>query len=142
MDKILRPLNFLCVIVFALITIASCCGTQLTPEEQAYIRRRVNTPVICENKEDCDVKWGKAIYWVSTNSYWKFQIQTDNTIHTFGPAVVGGAGDTTKLAYQVNKVPLGDGRYQIVMRVYYSNPLGCFPDPMVAISNCYNYIDQ
>src|SRR3989442_15490638 len=92
------------------LTLISCGCVSLTPEQQDQLERDAAREIICVMGDDCDVKWGRAIAWVSRNSHWKIQTQTDNLIQTFTPV-----GSSAASGFLVNKVPLGNGQYQIVM---------------------------
>lgn len=96
------------------------CST-ITPEQNAYLTVMANMPIYCESGEDCEVKWGRALMWVTRNSYWKIRVQTNDLITTEGPF------DTVYAAYQIQKVPLGNNRYEIVMNLGCGNPFGCVP---------------
>jgi hypothetical protein len=78
----------------------------------------------CAGAEDCQVKWGRAVAWVSQHSPWRIQTQTDNLIQTYGP----GDSASTSTAFVVNKIPVGSGEYQISMRCGCANFLGCDRD--------------
>jgi len=108
------------LIALSLIFAGGCA----TPAQRAKLQQIANQPIYCEKGNDCEVKWGRAILWISNNSYWKIRQQTDNLITTEGPF------NKTKASYVVNKTPLGGGRYQITMRLGCGNPFGCVPSTL------------
>lgn len=112
-----RNLIFAAMLIFIL---SSGCAT-MSATDKAYYQGAANSPIYCSGTDDCEVKWGRAILWVSQNSHWKIRNQTDNLITTEGPF------DTVYAAYSINKVPLGKGKYQILMRAGCGNPFGCVP---------------
>lgn len=114
----MKPVNALSIILIAVMLKA--CAT-MTPLQQAYLSQLANTPIYCQGGEDCEVKWGRAILWITQNAYWKIRVQTDNLITTEGPL------DAVYAAYQVQKIPLGSNEYQIVMSLGCGNPFGCVP---------------
>lgn len=76
----------------------------------------------CEGA-DCDTKWGRAIAWISQNSHWKIQIQNEHMIQTY--TAVGGSPSSSFL---VNKVPVDNDTFEIVMTSGCDNIFGCTPD--------------
>ena len=79
--------------------------------------------VTCTKGHDCEVKWGRAITWISQNSQWKIQTQDENMIQT---DTAGGGSPASH--FLVNKVPQGRGRYEITMMSGCDNFIGCEPD--------------
>ena len=67
----------------------------------------------CNGAADCEVKWGRAIRWVIAHNP-TIEAQNDSSITTAEPL-----GKTNK--YQVTRIPDGDGRYTLDLR------LGCSP---------------
>lgn len=95
----------------------------MTPEQQAQLQRDAAIQITCTKGDDCDEKWSRAVAWISQNSSYKIQTQTDSLIQTFTPT-----GGTTSNGFLVNKVALGKGTYQITMSSACDNPFGCIPD--------------
>lgn len=102
----------------------SACAT-MSVAERARLTEIAGTSIYCQGKDDCEVKWGRAILWVSNNSHWKIRNQTDSLITTEGPF------DSLYAAYSVNKVPLGNAKYQIIMKLGCGNMFGCVPKVLV-----------
>ncbi len=110
-----------CSIIVAAQFISGCVA--LTPEQEAQLNRDATQLVTCTKGEDCDVKWGRAITWISRNSQWKIQLQNDSMIQTYTPI-----GQSASSGFLVNKVPQGNGVYEITMTSACDNIIGCIPD--------------
>lgn len=110
----------LCVSIPLALLVCGCAT--MSPERSAELQRMAAQPIICEKGQDCEIKWGRSILWITRNSHWKLRQQTDQLITTEGPF------DTTDAAFTVNKVPIGNDRYQIVMDCWCGNLFGCIPD--------------
>lgn len=102
--------------------ILSGCAT-LTPEQQAQLEKDATQQITCTKGDDCEVKWGRAITWISRNSQWKIQTQNDSMIQTYTPINQSAAS-----GFLVNKIPLGNGVYEIAMTSGCDNLLGCIPN--------------
>jgi hypothetical protein len=80
---------------------------------RAKLAEAARTPVICTSQTECEVKWAKAIRWLQDNSRWKFRNVTENLVTTEGPM------DSSNAAFEVTRVPHGDGKtYDIVLRAW------------------------
>lgn len=62
-------------------------------------------PVVCMNKQECDLYWQRAQVWVSKNSSYRIQVVNDNVLSTYGPAELS---DPTP-GYSLTRVPNTDG---------------------------------
>ena len=113
--------NRLPVIIAATLLLSGC--VTLTPEQKAELERQAAQQVTCTKGDDCEVKWGRALTWISQNSQWKIQTQNDNMIQTYTPINQSAAS-----GFLVNKVPLGNGVYEITMASGCDNLLGCIPN--------------
>lgn len=101
------------------------CSTALMSKQQiSYLSSEANKPIYCEGGENCEIKWSRAIMWISQYSHWKIRVQSDSLITTEGPF------DTVHAAYQVQKVPLGNNKYSIDMSLGCGNPFGCVPSTL------------
>ena len=96
----------------------------MSKQQISYLSNQANTPIYCEGGENCEIKWSRAIMWISQYSHWKIRVQTDSLITTEGPF------DTVDAAYQVQKVPLGNNKYSIDMSLGCGNPFGCVPSAL------------
>ena len=119
--------NFIFAAVCSLILLSGCAT--MSASDKTYYQQAANSPIYCSDADDCEVKWGRAILWVSQNSHWKIRNQSDSLITTEGPF------DTVYAAYSINKVPLGKGNYQIMMRAGCGNPFGCVPSTLQLKAN-------
>lgn len=78
----------------------------------------------CAGKEECEIKWSRALQWINANSYWRTRMVNDMVIETF-PSV--GNGNAFP-AFRVTRVPLGEGRYQLQIESGCGNIFGCAPN--------------
>lgn len=93
------------------------CSQDALAKQQAKaaeIARKASLPITCTAGTDCEVRWARVMLWLQEHSTWKFRNVTDTLITTEGPL------DTeNKPAYEVTKVPTGDGKtYRITMRAF------------------------
>lgn len=128
-------MKFLCIAALTLMVFISGCATRPT-YDSAYYHRVANTPIYCSGTDDCEVKWGRAILWISDNSHWKIRNQSDSLITTEGPF------DTVYAAYSVNKIPFGGGKYQIRMQAGSGNPFGCVPSVVELKADFVEFVSQ
>jgi len=114
----------LCVVSYALTGCATTTPEQHTnPEQQVTMEKDAAQKVTCTKGHDCEVKWGRAITWISENSQWKIQTQNEDMIQTD----TAGGGSTAS-HFLVNKVLRGKGLYEITMMSGCDNFIGCEPD--------------
>jgi hypothetical protein len=83
-------------------------------EKSLEVAKKASAPITCTAGTDCEVRWSRVTLWLLDHSDWKFRDVTDTLITTEGPM------DTmAKPAWQVTKVPTGDGKtYRIAIRGY------------------------
>jgi hypothetical protein len=94
-------------------------------QQQKSINSEVaNTPIICTRGDDCEVKWGRALTWVTQNSYYKIRNSTDSLITTESGIVDDG---DTHASYSILKTAQGDGEYLIDFQAGYNNMFACTP---------------
>ena len=79
-------------------------------------------PVTCHGADDCQVKWGRALQWVLSNSAYKISNQTELLISTLGPLP-----DDPLPAITVSRLPTGDGDYLFSLQMGCDNLFGCQP---------------
>ncbi len=78
--------------------------------------------ITCKQGQDCDAKWSRAVAWVSQNSAYRMQVQSDVLIQTYNST-------NTDIAVVVNKVATKQpGDYEIDVSISCGNPIGCVPD--------------
>lgn len=90
----------------------------LTAEETAEL----HAPLVCENKNECDLFWQYAQVWLSMNSGYKIQSATDTVITTHGPIQ-----NSPTLAYSITKIPNSQGGARIMINGGCANMFGCIP---------------
>jgi hypothetical protein len=100
---------------------AVACAPALTPQQKAALETDAARTVTCDGKDDCEIKWAAALRWVSDNSHWKLRAVTESLVTTEGPF------DTVYAAFQVQKFPLGGGRYEFQFSAGCGNMFGCAP---------------
>lgn len=133
-----------CLLVVSVVALAGCAPARVgddplrrSPSTVApEVVQAANTPMVCQDKAQCDLYWQRAQYWLSTNSHFKIQSATDAVITTFGPQRYGG-----ELAYSVRKEvsPTGGATIHIVAMCD-SPKFGCFEHPLSAIARAKTYI--
>lgn len=80
---------------------------------RAELARTAAKEVVCNAGLDCEVKWSRGVQWLQDNARWKFRNVTDTLITTEGPL------ESANAAFEMTKVPRGDGRtYRIVLRAW------------------------
>lgn len=85
--------------------------------------QEANAPLNCHGKEQCDLYWQRSQAWIAQNSRYRIQTATDTVITTFGPL-----DSSADLAYQITKIPGGDGNANIIITAGCDNIFGCFPE--------------
>jgi len=110
------------------ILLPSLLGCAAYQQRRAALQQIANQPITCAGDTDCEVRWSRALQWVSANSHWKLRHVNDMIITTEGPL------DTVFPAYEVQKIPSGDGSYAITIRAACGNPFGCSPDTLEAVA--------
>ena len=103
------------VALLAALSVSACASTAQN--------RQPIPPVTCTAGKDCDAKWSRAVAWVSQNTAYKIQVQTDSLIQTYGPF-----DSKTGTAATVNKIAGANGQYEIVAHMSCDNLIGCIPD--------------
>jgi hypothetical protein len=79
----------------------------------AEVAAKAAATITCTAGTDCEVRWGRVTTWLQENSSWKFRNVTETLITTEGPL------ETVKPAFEVTKMPVGDGKtYKIAMRAF------------------------
>jgi hypothetical protein len=121
--------------MYRILTLWGCCGvlliaflsasgcTTLTPEQQAQLQKDASMKITCMKGDDCDMRWGRAIAWISQNSRWKIQSESDFLIQTYT-----SSRSSTASSFVLNKVPMGNDMFEINMTSGCANWLGCTPN--------------
>lgn len=101
---------------------AYACSAENLEQQRAKLAeivKKATEPIVCGAGTDCELKWARATQWLQDHSKWKFRNVTDTLITTEGPM------DTPDPAFEVTKMPTGDGKtYRVVLRPF-CNPPGC-----------------
>lgn len=116
--------------LFAFATFLAGCATNNSPERQAKLAELQRTIPTCIGVADCNAKWEAAQLWVVKNAGWKIQTQSSVLIETYN-----ATNNSTNIAVQVTKEPMGGGKYQILVKVWCANMFGCHPDSLDAALN-------
>jgi hypothetical protein len=78
----------------------------------ARLQAQAARPIHCVAETDCESKWSRATLWLQDHCTWKVTTTSEMLIATEGPM------DTDRPAFEVKKMPTGDGKtYQIAIRV-------------------------
>jgi len=105
-------------------------------EKAAEIARKAAEPILCTAGVECEVKWSRVTLWLQDHSKWKFRNVTDTLITTEGPL------QTFDPAYEVTKVPAGDGKtYRISMRAFCGRD-GCEKIILKSRAAFYEFLQQ
>src|SRR5260221_10322641 len=107
-------------VVLILAVVLTGCATQ---QQKAVNAEVASTRILCVRGDDCEVKWGRALSWVNSNSNWKIRSATDSLISTES----GGDSGETAASFSILKTPLGGGHYQIEFQAGCANFIGCVP---------------
>lgn len=126
----------LVILIGLSLSVGGCAArAALTPQEQAQIQANANRKITCTKGDDCDMKWGRAITWVSQNSHWKVQLQNDYLIQTYT-----SMNGSPYSSFLVNKAPIDNGSSEIVMSSGCGNMFGCVPDETILRASFTNFI--
>lgn len=77
----------------------------------SYSTLAAQTPT-CEGEKECLAKWEAAQLWIVHNAGYKIQNMSSVLLETYN-----STGNSTKLAVQVTKEPLGNGKYRILAKI-------------------------
>jgi hypothetical protein len=92
----------------------------------------------CQGKEDCELRWTRAVQWINANSRLSIRMMNDTVIETHA-----GFGDASALTgFRVTRVPLGDGKYQLQIDAACANVFICVPPPNDAALRLMTYINS
>lgn len=127
--------RYFTLFVFMSFLLTTGCAT-MSPEKRARLMQIAETPIYCHSEDECQVKWGRAILWVSDHSRWKIRNQTDSIITTEGPS----EAYPFSAAYVVNRLPLGGGNYQILVKLGCASSAGCIPDEFVSKADFVSFV--
>ena len=102
----------------ATLIVASGCATgpKLTEAEL----KEANEPLICANKQQCDLYWQRAQVWVAEKSFYKIQLANDVIIQTYSPPA-----DSMYMGYTIIKSPMSNGSAEIKFNPVCNSVFGC-----------------
>lgn len=114
------------------------CATVSQQQKQSWNE----TIPVCFQKADCDAKWAAARRWVQDNAGYKIQIYADDLIETYNPT-----RNDPKIAVRVTRNPVatsskGDKTYEINIKVWCNNIIGCIPSANDAIMSFNKYVSS
>lgn len=123
-----------CLLAFALVILPGCAGSPLRQDTRQIV---IEYPT-CEGKEDCELKWSRAVQWITKNSFFQIRLMNDMLIETYPSA----GNFNAYSAYRVTKVPLGQQRYRLEIQAGCGNLFGCVSgqDPGTVIGTLSRYI--
>ena len=108
--------------LLAAIGLGSGCATRQATSEE---RRIASKPIRCETAEECDIAWSAVVAWVSKNSRFRMQQQTDLLVSTYCQSGLDPC-------FEVTRQKLGGGASVIDAKVICTNPIyGCWPNQTV-----------
>ena len=93
------------------------------------------TPV-CERDAQCRAMWNGARIWLARNVPFDLRVNSDDRL------VTHRANDDPNLWAEVERVPLGDGRYEIVAEIRCGVVGACHPSPFEALKQFNRYVRQ
>jgi len=101
-----RILNLRILAVFLLFFVFSGCAkksfySMKAEEEWNKLVEASAIRNICVGKQDCKLKWERAIKWLETYSGWNIEILNNEYLKTYGPSP-----ESLDIAYAVQKIPL------------------------------------
>ena len=109
----------------------ACQSTNIVDE---FTQKELRTEIIC-TADECDLFWSRAMFFVSSKAGFKMQIANDYLIETYNPTDY-----SPKLAYRIQKQPLGNNKHKIITNAWCANLFGCQPNRMQGIANAKRYI--
>lgn len=105
-------MKFFPFVLGAVIFLAGCQGSALNLKDDALFQQTIP---VCSTDEECETLWNAARQWVKKATPQGLEIDTAEHLQT-RPA------DDESFLWEtditVSKVPMGEGRYQIVMEVW------------------------
>jgi len=99
------------ILVPALLILSGCFAVVTDQNALAQAKE----PVYCDGPDECEIKWHRALEYISQHSGQRLQTMTDSLAQTLPP------NGSTQIAATIRKEPLGGGRYQIAMQAVCGN---------------------
>jgi len=79
--------------------------------------------------------WERATFFVNTNSGFKLQIHNDAVIQTYS-----STNGSVRLAFNILREPMGNGKYRIWAGASCGNMFGCIPTAQEGMAKAKRYI--
>lgn len=121
------------LVIWVTIFLISGCASQ--SNLSTNLQTELDTPLICNNEEECKIFWDRATYFVTSNAGFKIQIHNDSIIETYNPT-----NYSVRLAFRITREPLGDDQYRIITNAWCANLFGCQPDRLETMAKAKLYI--
>jgi hypothetical protein len=122
-----------------LLVIGGCAHPEYDRLQADAAARASSINITCLDAKECPAKWGRAVQWVSDNSFYKLRIASDTIITTEGPLSSGFIAHNSAVA--VNKVPRGDGTSAIIFKSWCANAFGCVPTHEMLLVRFADFVD-
>jgi len=121
-------------VVYSLLMGATAVAcTSATPAQRHQWNASASREIVCQSPSECDAMWGRAIFWITQNSHFRVQQQTDFIVATYGP-------DAQFPSFTVNRVPIGSGGARIVVDVRCGPSIFCPPNDLKQKAALVEYI--
>jgi len=124
----------LLLVLAASVAFSSGCATN-QPKLSAELQQELDSPLYCNSEEECNLMWERATFFVTNNSGFKLQIHNDTVIQTYNPT-----NHSVRLAFNISREPLGNGKYQIWTKAWCANMFGCQPNQYEAVAKAKHYM--
>ncbi len=122
--------NYYPVLLMSVLLIIPACGPSKLEilQKQVHDQRLMSDPgharaykvaqtqIYCDAGEDCEIKWGRAVYYASKYNRCGIQTPTDTLITSVGsrPGSRRCFGPyKPAVMYHISKLPMGKGKYEI-----------------------------
>lgn len=120
-------------LVFVVLWLAGCAT--MSNEQRAELEISASRSITCQGKDDCEVKWSRAVQWVRENSAYRFDQATEYVISTKGPLP-----NDVRPAYTITRVAKGDGSFEFDFGGGCDNMFGCRPSMLEAKASFSDYV--
>lgn len=108
------------IVLSIALVLSSCAGRPVIP---AAVQVEAERPLTCEGKDQCDLFWQRAQFYVNKYSAFKLQLVNDSLIQTYSPS-----GGSPSLGYNISREPTHSGSSRIWVKLWCDNMFGCYPE--------------
>jgi len=150
---------YLLILIFALLVVPGCGPSKLEILQQKVHDQRLmsdpgharaykegNTQIYCTAGDDCETKWGRAVFYASKYNRCGIQTQTDTLIMSAGsrPGSRNCYGPfAPAVMYHISKLLIGEGKYEIRADIRCGGSVqDCEVDPVRAKAGLVVYIAE